>query len=62
MVQPVKYATPGFDSGHDLGVMGPNATSGSVLKAESGWDSLSLSQSPSLPVSPSLKYIDKIFF
>ena len=47
VAQSVKHPTLNFSSAHDLIVMRPSPSSGSVLRLEPGWDSLSLSLCPS---------------
>ena len=49
--QLVKHPTLGFSSGHDFMVTESSPMSGSVLSAESAWDSLSLSAPPLLALS-----------
>ena len=52
VAQSVECPTLGFGSGHGARVMGSSPKSGSALRLEPAWDSLSLSFSLSLPVSP----------
>ena len=55
----VKHPTLGFDSGHDLKVLGSSPEWGSLLSDESACDSLSLSLSFSLSLSLSFSLLFK---
>lgn len=55
MVTFIEHLTLGFNSDHDLRVVGSSTMSGSALKVESAWDSLSSSAPLTRALALSLK-------